>query len=324
MKRYFRKTRESGLILPVHVGLAGRYKLEAIRPDGRRRPLADWFSNIITDGGLNRMGTDDYLTHCHVGTGSGAPATTDTALGTFVASTNTFQSSTAAAQGSAPYYGSQTNVYRFAAGEAEGNLSEVGIGWGGTSSGPLFSRALILDGGGSPTTITVLSDEVLDVTYELRVVPPTGDESYNVDDDGPAGTTHAVVLRAAEVTSATASTAATGWGTNSQVGSNVFLLSSPSPKPRAYSGALGAITGSPSGTTDNGSSTSNTSYVNNSLERVSSAFFDLNDGNVGDIAALRFGFASAGMWQASFTPAIPKDNTKVVTFGLSVSWGRAA
>src|SRR5690606_31940294 len=57
--------------LRVTHGLCGRFKLEAERPDGQRRLLADWFPNLITNAGLNRIGTSSgWLTACAVGTGS--------------------------------------------------------------------------------------------------------------------------------------------------------------------------------------------------------------------------------------------------------------
>ena len=151
---------------------AGWFKIEATRPDGTRRVLADWFPNLILNGGLDRMGANpDYLSWCQVGSGSTAPVAAQTALVNRIAGTSTQQNNVSGAQASAPYYGWYRRTYRFAQGVAAGNLSEVGVGW--ATSGSLFSRALILDGGGSPTTITVLSDEVLDVTYELRRYPGT-------------------------------------------------------------------------------------------------------------------------------------------------------
>jgi hypothetical protein len=73
-------------------------------------------------------------------------------------------------------------VYRFAPPAAAGNISEVGVGWG-TSSG-LFSRALVLDGNGAPTSVTVLSSEYLEVTYEFRLYPMVDDQTGVVTLDG--------------------------------------------------------------------------------------------------------------------------------------------
>ncbi len=46
----------------------------------------------------------------------------------------------------------------------------MGIGWNANPSGALFSRALIVDAEGDPTTIAKLADEQLDVEYEFRVI----------------------------------------------------------------------------------------------------------------------------------------------------------
>ena len=309
--------------IPVQCGLAGRYKLTVRHADLRIKHETGWFDNLITDAGLNFKGNNSsWLQWCFVGSGTAAPADSDTALSSEVASTSTLQAFASAAQSTLPYYGSQTNTYRFAEGAAAGNLSEVGIG--PEAPDPLFSRALITDSNGDPTTITVLSDEVLDVTYEVRVIPPTTDQTFQVTDSGPAGTVHNVVVRAAEVTAAAQSTASTGWGTTA-VGTSAFLLSSAGPQPRVYDGALGAITESPNGTVGRADSQSTDAYSNNSLERTGSAVWGLNGGNFGSggITAVRFGFGASGMWQASFDPAILKTSSDTLTLGFKISWSRA-
>ena len=117
--------------------VAGYYKFEAFREDadgneipGSRRVAADWFPNLITDVGLEAMGTVSVSTltsWCRVGSGTTAPAFTDTGLVAQVAATNAEQASSYGAQAAAPYYGFYTITRRFAAGAAAGNLSEVGM-----------------------------------------------------------------------------------------------------------------------------------------------------------------------------------------------------
>jgi len=308
--------------LKAKVGVAGRYRLRVGKRGQAPRIDTGWFDNIITDAGRNLMGGDGYMDSCQVGSGSTTPTVGDTSLATYVAGTSDVVASTEAAEASAPYYGSTTVTYRFAAGDAAGNLSEVGIGTA-TSGGTLFSRALITDGGGSPTSITVLADEFLDVTYPIQLVPPTGDITVSdVTDSGPAGTVHAITLRASEVTSED-TFGTQGWtvdGTNSSIGevelAGIFGC-------RAYNGAIGAITASPSGTSDNPTSTTTDAYVNNSLERTGTITFGLNDGNLsGGIQSLAFHFLNAGTWQAEFDPVIPKTNTDTLTIDVSVSWDR--
>ena len=153
----------------VRHDLAGFYKLVATNSKGQTRVVADWFCNLILDAGLNRLGTGGIIDRISVGSGNSTPTAGQTALDTLVATTTT------AVGGGVNSYDSVGNTYafsrstyRFATGVATGNLTEVGAGW----SGGLFSRALIKDGGGVPTTVTILSDETLDVIYELRVYVP--------------------------------------------------------------------------------------------------------------------------------------------------------
>ncbi len=92
----------------------------------------------------------DYMSTCMVGSGNAAPAETDTALQARASTSNiNVQSNNSNVS---PRYGWRRRTFRFAAGAAAGNLSEVGVGWTTTA---VFSRALILDGSGNPTTITV-------------------------------------------------------------------------------------------------------------------------------------------------------------------------
>ena len=285
---------------------AGWFKIEATRPDGTRRVLADWFPNLILNGGLDRMGANaDYLSWCQVGSGSTAPVATQTALVNRIAGTDTIQASTTGAQASAPYYGWYRQTFRFAQGVAAGNLSEVGVGW--ATSGSLFSRALILDGGGSPTTITVLSDEVLDVTYELRRYPGTVDLTGTVVLDG---VTHNWVSRAAGVTNQGS------WG-----GAGAMALD----YARSFNGDIGAVTAfNPSGTSDF-ISTTPLAYSSGSYTRAATVSAGLNDSNLsGGIRSIVIGAdaAAAGSYQIQFDPAIPKNNTKVLTLTIQHTWAR--
>lgn len=301
------------IVLPHR--MAGFFKLEAIRPNGRRRLLADWFPNLVTDYGLNDLGTNaNTLTNCRVGTGNATPDVADTALAAQIASTANVTSSTAAAQGSPPYYGSRTNVYRFSIGAAEGILAEVGIAPHATDP-VLFSRALILDGGGSPTTVEVLSDEALDVTYQLRCYPPTADVETTID---IGGVTYDLTIRAASVTS-------TVWSFHEDGERGGCFMPNGSQQ-LVYNGAIGAVTGLPSGSSGGNSSRSDPGYGNNDLYRDGLVSWGLTFGNLaGGITAAHANFGSDGNFgraQFGFDPAIPKDNTKVLSLVFRHSWAR--
>lgn len=289
------------------------------------------FHNIITNLGLNKIADTIFTTctaYCHCGTGTATEAATDTALGTFLASTNTYQSSANSAQSTAPYYGKFVRTYRFGAGVAEGNVSEIGFS-SQSGTGELFSRARVKDGGGSETTITVQSDEWLDVTYEFRLYPDHILANGSAD-DGTGSVSYSAVsydytIRPARITNVTywaGSSCRAQFG--SPAGSTVA-------HGVAYgTGAtLGAATAEPTaGSSDNiqntdGSSTSASSYSNGTYARNITLSIGLGDGNTsGGIKALMF-YTQMGAYQISFNPIVPKDNTKVWNFITNLAWSRA-
>jgi hypothetical protein len=309
----------------IECGVSGFFMLEAVNKDtGVRRTLAPWFPNLITDMGLERMGTGGTLENCSVGSGSNPPAVTDTALQSPVATTTTIQLNDArSAQSSPPYYGAVTHVYRFGVGVAAGNLSEVGIGW----SGGIFSRSLIKDGLGDPTTITVLANEYLDVTYQVRLYPPTEDALFQVV--SAEGVVHDCVARASRVTNDIY------WpgrdpgligGTAFESAVRVYNSSA-----TISNGTLGPITSSvgniTSSATTTGSGTfalSYVTYVPFSQERRVNLFVPPEVGNFASgISALRL-LWSLGEFQYSFDPPIQKLSTQTLTIGLRISWARRA
>lgn len=302
------------IILPgPKFGVRGRYKLEAVNVgDGRRRFLAE-FPNLITNVGLDRIAvasSGNYLQNCYVGSGNTAPTNSDTALVALVASTATLQASTATAQSGSPYFGTRANTYRFAQGAAAGNLAEIGIG---NTSTNLFSRALILDGGGSPTTITVLMTEFLDCTYTFECIVPLSDVTGSVT---VAAVSYAYTLRAMQSTLANVWAAAAA---GSPAAFNGFTV---------YSGAIGAITSSPGGTAANADSSVTASYTPTSLTLSNTATWGLNSANfgAGGITAASISTTNSvsgiGAFQWSFTPFIPKDATKILTLTASLTWAR--
>jgi len=280
-------------------------------PGSRRSPVPP-FKNLITDSGLDRMGSNsDYLNWCQVGAGSTAPAVGNTALASRVAGTSTIQATSLTAQSSAPYYVARTNTYRFAAGAAAGNLAEVGVGWGATGS--LYSRALILDAIGSPTTITVLADELLDVTYQIRQYMPTVDWAGSIT---LRGVTHSVIGRACSVTSANAG----GWAITENGTAANFL----SPLPLAYTGAIGAVTASSPGGSVIGSPLSTTAagYSSSSLQRDIVVFFDnIRGNNASGIGSIKITMG-IGTYQFGFTPSIMKTSDDTLSLTFRHSWAR--
>ena len=300
------------LVVPITVsaGVKGWLKLEAMRPDGRRRLLADWFPNLVTNVGLNRIGQGSYLTACIVGNDNTAPNVLDTWLFGYIAGTSTRQADTYGARSTAPYYGWKRITYRFAMGAATGNIAEVGIASQTTISGVLFSRALVLDELGAPTTVTVLSDEVLDVTYELRLYPTLTDTTGTMTISGSG--THDYVCRAASVTSSS-------WGV--WLGNVANLDPNSGSGLSIRNGAIGAITSSPSGSSAS-ADVSNYTYGNNNLYRDGIGSYGLNSGNLsGGVKSVYF-TTSLGLYQYELTPNVMKDATKTLSLVNRISWNR--
>lgn len=298
--------------------LEGRFKIEALKLDrkgrevkGSRRTLAPWFCNLILNQGLDQYGTSaNWLNYCHVGTSATTPSNSQTQLGALLATTGNILSTTQVTTSSSPYYLTTTKVYRFAAGTATGNLAEVGIGWG-TAATSLFSRALILDGGGSPTTITVLSDETLDVTYEFRCYVPETDVTGTIVLNG---VTHDYTLRAARVTTVHSSN---GWSAADDAIMDVSDYG-------LTTGSIGAITSTISGTslTPPNPSSSAASYTPGSYYRDSTLTVGLTAGNhASGIGAARFKIG-IGLYQIGFVPNIMKTSSQVLNLTFRHTWAR--
>lgn len=268
-----------------------------------------WFPNIITDAGLNRRGTGSAISRCCIGTGTAAAVAGDVALGTFVASTQVVAVGAAGItnEGSPNYVSGYEFGFRFNAGVLNGNYSELGMGWADAN---LWSRALIVDGGGSPTTISVGVTEYLDVFYKVRQVPDLADYTSTVT---ISGSSYDVTRRPANVSA----TGAQGWYFY-----NNAMFWAGADKSYGFSGALAAVTAQPSGDASIFSSYSTDAYVNNSLESTGSTIAGLDSGNVpGGIKSITV-YGGGIAYQYGFVPNLPKDNTKELVLQGKTSWAR--
>lgn len=322
----FLKYRDLRVELPAQKAqIGGRFTLIATKLDGSQRKVAE-FDNLLTDGGLNRMGIGAFRDICVVGTGSNAPNVLDTQLQSTTSRTSTGAPSVpgGSAQPSSPWY-AQTNAgFRFSVGAAAGNLTEVGMGWslgGGLTDYQLWSRALIKDEFGAPIAVTILADEVLDVYYAMRIYPPIVDAAYTVTIGGEL---YNAISRAANVNSVP------NWYVTSQ---RVQFISLPYGSGfGVHAGVLGPISSSPSGITSYSyTSPSNDAYSNNSLQQDGVLNWGLDQGNIaGGIRSVYYQ-TMVGAYQTQFTLVTPrgdgtttinKDATKVLSISFRVGWAR--
>jgi len=304
--------------------MAGRFKLEKFKVDengneiqGSRTVAADWFNNLITNNGLNMVGnvSGDFMLYCQVGSGSATPTVTDTGLQSRIGASSTEQARVVGTNNTvSPYYGYRRKTYRFAAGTATGNVSELGIS--PASTGAVFSRALVLDGGGSPTTITILSDEVLDVIYELRLYVPMNDATGSITLSSE-GSTHTWTFRALEVDGS----GNTPWSSFRRAFD--FAIVNQNWQQNGIESGLQAITANGyAATGTNATGTLVGSYVVGNYYRDVQIFFDLNQANfatgIGRVAIC----TNYGAYQYGFSPKIAKINTKKLTLVVRISWAR--
>lgn len=291
----------------IHLQLAGRFKF-TVRKANSNEPVSEtpWMDNMILNGGLNRFGVGFVASRCLVGSGALAPVATQTSLQTQIAHTDSITSTQQSANSIPPYRGRQVRTFRFSAGVAQGTIREVGIGWGVDND--LWCRALVVDANGTPTSIVVLADEILDVTYELRIYPDLVDKVF---ESQIGADTYNCVLRAATVTGH-------GWTTPM----NGLFVGESLGGTKVYNGALGPVTEEPSGVNVGAPAPVLAAYVNNSLQRTSTTPFDINTGNLPGGITAWYVPSSAGSYKVAFSPAIPKDNTKSMTLGMTFSWGR--
>lgn len=279
--------------------------------EGSRQEIAP-FKNLITNAGLDRMGAfSDWMQYCQVGSGSTPASVNDGALVAKIAAATPL-SAAGGIQSSAPYYASKTLIYQFNAGVAAGNISEVGIGW--LAAGGLFSRALIVDGSGTPTTITVLADEILQVTYQFRYYVPTTDKTGTITLDGVQ---YAWTSRAAQAASAS------GWSIGAQVGQSAELRPGSTSFQLAFDGAISAaVTGSPTGTGFPCTLIADAAYSAGSNSRAGSVTWGINDANaVGGLGAVVIAHG-IGTFQVGFAPKIPKTSAQQLILTFTHSWAR--
>ena len=301
----------------MNLELAGYYRITATNKDTlEERVLADWFPNLITNNGLNliNFGNGNMTSYCYVGSGSTAPTVNDSGLQNLVAVkvAGSLMFTSYSAKTTPPYYGYATRSWTFAPGEAVGNLSEVGCGKDALGVN-IFSRSLITDALGNPITITVLANDYLTITYELRCYPPLEDSVSTVD---IAGVATECTVRAAEVT--------TGyrWGFY-QDGDHNTVVNGYSAPVTVFKGVLGSITGSPTLSLGNVTQSSPTDvYTPGSHFRDGVVNLSLAQGNsVEGISAIQIP-TWIGSFQIGFNPPIVKDNTRTLRINYRVSWGR--
>lgn len=305
--------------LTITTRLKGEFRL-VLNEGTKRERSTPWFDNLVLDSGLNRLGlragAPSIFANISVGTGTTAPANSDTTLQSFVASVANLNVDSATNLGASTYAGVVVVHHTFAQGAVVGNIAEVGIGWA-SGGGSLFSRARVVDGGGSPTTLTVVALDQLTVYYKLTNTPVVTDLASSVT---ISGTGYSYTCRLASAASfmnnmSNELSATEGLAIPTVNQSQVYPSTS----------TLGALTSTPSGsslspctTAVSAAYTAGNFYIDNTYTWGPTA------GNAaGGIGAMLLGNSNqTARFQWAFSTPIPKDNTKTLTLIVRWAWSR--
>lgn len=295
----------------INNSVGARFKLVARKASTEEITReTEWFKNIVLDTGLNQMSVGTWIDRVRVGSGNSTPVASQTQLDNTIASTTTLLSGSGAISKqttTSPYYVAANRTYRFAEGVAAGNISEVGCGWGAGLD--LWNRALVKDLNGDPTTITVLSDEFLDVIVEVRYYPTQSfSGSFNL------------LNKTGQIVSSHTYTGLPQFAETN----NVNFIRVSATDTYLYSGSMNDVTTSPSSSL--GNVTTNPTYPSPKTLTCTSSF-PLTTAN-GSIKTVRQNFntisSSSGTAGSSYKfeidPPIVKTNQMVLSFTFSISW----
>lgn len=305
------------MTIQLHTGLSGRVRLVKHRDGDVSQELE--FNNLILDGGLDRWGSGGIIDRCSVGAGNTAPTAADVGLGSLIAtSTTKLTVPSFLTANSAERWTEVTTCYRFDAGVGTGTIAEIGMGW---DTG-LWSRALVKDGSGVPTTITKLADETLDVYYTLRIKFPSSDITGSIVLEG---VTYDYILRPAEIASVPL--------TQDALFAARFASSpSSSGDMRAGSSEIGSVLAPAPNSSWSGATTA-AAYSPGTYKRRLTFSAGLTDMNVsGGFKALGLnirGGSTQQVWQMGFyiggtAAAVPKTAAKIFSLTVDFTWARGS
>ena len=293
----------------INNSVGARFKLVARKASTEEITReTEWFKNIVLDTGLNQMSVGAWIDRVRVGSGNSTPVASQTQLDNTIASTNTILSSSDSVTKqttTSPYYVAAKRTYRFAEGVAAGNISEVGCGWG--TGLALWNRALVKDLNGNPTTITVLSDEFLDVIIEVRYYPTQSfSGSFNLlNKTGGIVSNHTFTgLPQFSETNLVSFGVVRGGVASLYSG----IMNGVNTNPTSSLGGVATTSTYPSPTTTTCTSSFPLNTANGSIRTVSQDFNTISN--------------SGSTYKFEINPPIVKTNQMVLSFTFSISWNR--
>lgn len=287
------------------VKVQGLFKFEVRRANNDLVSETSFIPNLVLDQGLELLGTHSPIEFCKVGSGVTTPQKSDIDLENTIATTSSVPDNTQPISGfnADEGYVWTRKIFRFNQGEATGNVSEVGVG----GNGKLFNRSIVRDSTGLFATVTVMGDETLDVTVEIRAYLDQESRTYNVMMSGINYTLRTEPLFEVEVPPYL-------------FGGGVHQY-----QPAGYSSGITSRVSRPSqivdGFTGGGSTHSTREYVAGSKEKVFDCYWGLSAGNAAPSRTFVIP-TSIGSYQTEFSPTIPKTSDHILKLTFKISWDR--
>lgn len=287
------------------VKVQGLFKFEVRRANNDLVSETSFIPNLVLDQGLELLGTHSPIEFCKVGSGVTTPQKSDIDLENTIATTSSVPDNTQPISGfnADEGYVWTRKIFRFNQGEATGNVSEVGVG----GNGKLFNRSIVRDSTGLFATVTVMGDETLDVTVEIRAYLDQESRTYNVMMSGINYTLRTEPLFEVEVPPYL-------------FGGGVHQY-----QPAGYSSGITSRVSRPSqivdGFTGDGSTHSTREYVAGSKEKVFDCYWGLSAGNAAPSRTFVIP-TSIGSYQTEFSPTIPKTSDHILKLTFKISWDR--
>ena len=310
--------------MQANMGMAGEFRVVVKRADGSTKIDTGYQKNLILNQGLDFFGGNngsDMMAYCVIGSGNSQPSYTQNKLDASIRGVGGSQAGSKydydATRDGALYKTNKVKKYSFTD-LNNVNVSELGLAstYSNATTYFLCTRALIKDSQGNPTTITVLSGEILDIYYKLWAVYDTTDKTGTLNLlDGVGGSiAYNWTVRLAKVTDALSYESLLGYALGYV--SNRFTTFN--------TGDLTAITTSPSGSGSNFYANKFKPYVANSYKRVIEFPLTVSEEN----KAIRSYTLSTtmGTYQIRFGSVandspINKTNTQTLYIPVEVSWG---
>lgn len=312
--------------MQANMGMVGEFRCVVKRADGSTKIDTGYQKNLILNQGLDFFGGNngsDMMAYCVIGSGNSQPVYTQNKLDTAITGVGGADFSAKydydAARDGNLYKVNKVNKYSFS-GLNNINISEVGLAsnYSNTTTYYLCTRALIKDSQGNPTTITVLSGEILEIYYKLWAVFDTTDKTGQINLlDGVGGSVaYNYRCRLANV----------GDRLYGVIGRPIdFIVNGNSAYLYYNNTDITAINSSPSGNSVPVSSSTVNPYNRGDYKKTYNLTYSINqaNGKVRTLLPYMFGM----MWQIRFGSVaddspITKTSTQTLSIPIEFSWGR--